>query len=72
MATGHYDYRRWARADLIDYGIWAGRRDQVVRAAAAAGISELDIHRLTAISHSTINRIIASQARVLTISSSDC
>ena len=36
----------------------AGRRDEVVRAAVAAGLSKSEVHRLTSIARTTIDRIV--------------
>jgi hypothetical protein len=36
----------------------AGRRDEVVRAAVAAGLSKSEVHRLTGIARTTIDRIV--------------
>jgi hypothetical protein len=37
-----------------------GRRDEVVRAAVAAGLSKSEIHRLTGIARTTIDRIVGA------------
>jgi hypothetical protein len=37
----------------------AGRRDEVVRAAVEAGVSKADVHRLTGIARTTIDRIVS-------------
>ena len=42
-----------AEQDLV-----AGRRDDVVRAAVAAGLSKSEVHRLTGIARTTIDRIV--------------
>jgi hypothetical protein len=36
----------------------AGRRDEVVRAAVEAGLSKAEVHRLTGIARTTIDRIV--------------
>ena len=36
----------------------AGRRDEVVRAAVDAGLSKAEVHRLTGIARTTIDRIV--------------
>ena len=36
----------------------AGRRDEVVRAAVAAGLSKSEVHRLTGMARTTIDRIV--------------
>jgi transposase len=36
------------------------RRDEVIRAAVYAGLSKIEAHRITRISRSTIDRIVAS------------
>ena len=36
----------------------AGRRDKVVRAAVDAGLSKAEVHRLTGIARTTIDRIV--------------
>jgi DNA invertase Pin-like site-specific DNA recombinase len=36
----------------------AARRDEVVRTAVAAGLSKSEIHRLTGIARSTVDRIV--------------
>jgi hypothetical protein len=36
----------------------AGRRDDVVRTAVAAGLSKSEVHRLTGIARTTIDRIM--------------
>jgi hypothetical protein len=47
-----------AEQDLV-----AGRRDDVVRAAVTAGLSKSEVHRLTGIARTTIDRIVnAAQA----------
>ena len=38
----------------------AGRRDEVVRAAVAAGLSKSEVHRLTGIARTTIDRIVGA------------
>jgi len=38
----------------------AARRDEVVRAAVAAGLSKSEVHRLTGIARTTVNRIVGS------------
>jgi hypothetical protein len=38
----------------------ASRRDEVVRAAVDAGVSKIEVHRLTGIARTTIDRIIAT------------
>jgi hypothetical protein len=38
----------------------AVQRDEVVRAAVAAGLSKSEVHRLTGIARSTVNRIVGS------------
>jgi hypothetical protein len=38
----------------------AGRRDEAVRAAIAAGLSKSEVHRLTGIARTTIDRIAGS------------
>jgi hypothetical protein len=46
----------WAtEQDLV-----AGRRDDVVRAAVAAGLSKSEVHRLTGIARTTIDRIVSA------------
>lgn len=37
----------------------AGRRDEVVRAAVEAGLSKAEVHRLTGIARTTIDRIVS-------------
>jgi hypothetical protein len=37
----------------------AGRRDEVVRAAVDAGLSKAEVHRLTGIARTTIDRIVS-------------
>jgi hypothetical protein len=36
----------------------AARRDEVVRAAVDAGVSKIEVHRLTGIARTTIDRIV--------------
>jgi hypothetical protein len=43
-----------------DQGEVASRRDAVVRAAVAAGLSKSEIHRLTGIARTTIDRIVGT------------
>ena len=38
----------------------AGRRDEVVRAAVDAGLSKAEVHRLTGIARTTIDRIVGA------------
>ncbi len=38
----------------------AGRRDEVVRAAVEAGLSKAEVHRLTGIARTTIDRIVVA------------
>jgi hypothetical protein len=38
------------------------RRDEVVRAAVAAGVSKIEVHRLTGIARTTVDRIIAAES----------
>ena len=38
----------------------ASRRDEVVRAAVDAGVSKIEVHRLTGIARTTIDRIVAT------------
>jgi hypothetical protein len=38
----------------------AGRRDEVVRTAAEAGLTKSQIHRLTGIARSTLDRILGT------------
>lgn len=38
----------------------AGRRDQVVRAAVDAGVSKSEVHRLTGIARTTVDRIVGT------------
>jgi hypothetical protein len=38
----------------------SARRDDVVRQAAAAGLSKAEVHRLAGIARSTIDRILAA------------
>ena len=38
----------------------AVQRDEVVRAAVAAGLSKSEVHRLTGIARTTVNRIVGS------------
>jgi hypothetical protein len=40
----------------------SGRRDQVVRAAVAAGLSKSEVHQLTGIARTTIDRIVSAVA----------
>ncbi len=40
----------------------ADRRDEVVRAAVKAGLSKAEVHRLTGIARTTIDRIVGSAA----------
>ena len=42
----------------VEQGAVAGRRDEVVRAAVAAGLSKSEVHRLTGIARTTIDRIV--------------
>jgi hypothetical protein len=44
-----------AEQDLV-----AGRRDDVVRAAVTAGLSKSEVHRLTGIARTTIDRIVSA------------
>ena len=37
----------------------AGRRNEVVRAAVEAGLSKAEVHRLTGIARTTIDRIVS-------------
>ena len=37
---------------------WTSQRDQVVRAAVEAGVSKSEVHRLTGIARTTVDRII--------------
>jgi len=37
----------------------AARRDEVVRAAVEAGLSKAEVHRLTGIARTTVDRILA-------------
>lgn len=36
------------------------RRDEVVRLAVAAGVSKIEVHRLTGIARTTVDRIISA------------
>jgi DNA invertase Pin-like site-specific DNA recombinase len=38
----------------------AARRDEVVRAAVDAGVSKSEVHRLTGIARTTVDRIVGS------------
>jgi hypothetical protein len=38
----------------------AGRRDEIVRAAVHAGLSKAEVHRLTGIARTTIDRIMGA------------
>jgi hypothetical protein len=38
----------------------ASRRDQVVRAAVDAGVSKSEVHRLTGIARTTVDRIVGT------------
>ncbi len=38
----------------------AGRRDGVIRAAVEAGLSKAEVHRLTGIARTTIDRIVGA------------
>jgi hypothetical protein len=40
----------------------AGRRDELVRAAVEAGLSKAEVHRLTGIARTTIDRIVVTAA----------
>ena len=42
----------------------AGRRDEVVRAAVDAGLSKIEVHRLTGIARTTIDRIVSAAPAV--------
>jgi hypothetical protein len=46
-----------ARADLIRWQDEYGRRNGLVRSALAAGLDKMEIHRLTGLSRSTIDRV---------------
>jgi len=39
------------------------KRDDVVRVAVAAGVSKIEVHRLTGIARTTVDRIITGEAR---------
>ena len=53
---GQGDAAAWAaEQDLV-----AGRRDDVVRAAVTAGLSKSEVHRLTGIARTTIDRIVSA------------
>ena len=50
--------REMLAAWAAEQGLVAGRRDDVVRAAVAAGLSKSEVHRLTGIARTTIDRIV--------------
>lgn len=52
-----------AREALISWRENFDRRDQVVREAAAAGVTKHQIHVLTGIARTTINRILESSGK---------
>ena len=43
-----------------EQGAVAARRDEVVRAAVDAGVSKSEVHRLTGIARTTIDRIVGA------------
>jgi DNA invertase Pin-like site-specific DNA recombinase len=48
-----------ARQRLITWQSWTQMRDEFVRQAFASGVSKAEIHRLTGIARTTIDRILA-------------
>jgi hypothetical protein len=44
----------------VEQGAVAGRRDEVVRTAVAAGLTKSEVHRLTGIARTTIDRIVGA------------
>jgi hypothetical protein len=42
----------------------AGRRDDVVRVAVGAGLTKAEVHRLTGIARTTIDRIVGAASAV--------
>jgi hypothetical protein len=47
---------RWT----ADQAVITARRDEVVRAAVDAGLSKIEVHRLTGIARTTVDRILAA------------
>jgi hypothetical protein len=47
-----------ARQRLITWQSWTQMRDEFVRQAFASGVSKAEIHRLTGIARTTIDRIL--------------
>ena len=51
--------REMLTAWVADQHAVTGRRDEVVQAAVAAGLSKSEVHRLTGIARTTIDRIVS-------------
>jgi len=49
-----------AESDLREWAANRDRRDEIVRAASAAGVSKNRIHVLTGIARTTVDRILES------------
>ena len=52
--------RKMLAAWAAEQDLVAGRRDDVVRAAVTAGLSKSEVHRLTGIARTTIDRIVSA------------
>jgi len=52
--------REMLTAWAAEQGEVASRRDEVVQAAVAAGLSKSEVHRLTGIARTTIDRIVST------------
>jgi hypothetical protein len=52
-----------AQGDLVRWALVTARRDELVAAAAAAGVTKTQIHRLTGIARTTIDRITGTAPR---------
>jgi hypothetical protein len=50
--------REMLTAWAVEQDAVAGRRDEVVRSAVDAGLSKSEVHRLTGIARTTIDRIL--------------
>lgn len=52
-----------AQSDLVRWALETARRDELVRAAVRAGVDKTQIHRLTGIARTTVDRIVGTVPR---------
>lgn len=55
-----FDWQKVARRDLARWAKVNAERDQLVRAAAASGLPKAEIHAITGIARTTIDRILGA------------